>query len=115
MLVYICKKIAYSLFVSKIGYFDNYNPNILFIVETKLYENYATYFFLQPNYEAIRKDKNVRGDGVLIAVLDKVVAEPLQNAYILHLTIDLQTSTSNPLKLAMNLQLNYTDHQKTSP
>ena len=47
--------------------------------ETKLDANYATYSFLPPNYEAIRKDRNVHGGGVLIAFHDNIVAEPLQN------------------------------------
>ena len=55
------------------------NPDIIFLVETKLDENYATHSFLPPNYEAIRKDKNVHGGGVLIAFRDIIVAEPLQN------------------------------------
>ena len=37
------------------------NPDIIFLVETKLDENYATYSFLPHNYEAIRKDRNVHG------------------------------------------------------
>ena len=55
------------------------NPDIIFLVETKLDANYATYSFLSPNYEAIRKDRNVHGGGVLIAFRDNIVAEPLQN------------------------------------
>ena len=55
------------------------NPDIIFLVETKLDANYATYSFLPPNYEAIRKDRNVHGGGVLIAFRDNIVAEPLQN------------------------------------
>ena len=55
------------------------NPDIIFLVETKLDANYATYSFLPPNYEAIRKDMNVHGGGVLSAFRDNIVAEPLQN------------------------------------
>ena len=55
------------------------NPEIIFLVETKLHANYSTYSFLPPNYEAIRKDRNVHGGGVLIAFRDNIVAEPLQN------------------------------------
>ena len=55
------------------------NPDIIFLVETKLDANYATHSFLPPNYEAIRKDSNVHGGGVLIAFRDNIVAEPLQN------------------------------------
>ena len=55
------------------------NPDIIFLVETKLDANYATYSFLPPNYEAIRKDRSVHGGGVLIAFRNSIVAEPLQN------------------------------------
>ena len=55
------------------------NPDIIFLVETKVDANYASYSFLPPNYEAIRKDRNVHGGGVLIVFSDIIVAEPLQN------------------------------------
>ena len=55
------------------------NPDITFLVETKLDANYATYSFLPLNYEATRKDRNVHGGGVHIAFRDTIVAEPLQN------------------------------------
>ena len=55
------------------------NPDIIFLVETKLDENYATRSFLPPNYEAIRKDRNVHGGGVLVAFRNNIVAEPLQH------------------------------------
>ena len=45
----------------------------------KLDENYATYSFLPPNYEAIRKNRSVHVSGVLIAFSDDIVAESLQN------------------------------------
>ncbi len=91
-----------------------------FLVETKLDANYATYSFLPLNYEASRKDRNVHGGEFLLAFRNTVVAEPLQNlnsnceiilekkltlhetnAYTLHLVIDPQMTTSNPLKLSM--------------
>ena len=50
------------------------NPDFIFLVETKLDANYATYSFVPPNYEAIR---NVHGGGVLIAFRDNIVAEHL--------------------------------------
>ena len=55
------------------------NSDIIFLVETKLDANYAINSFLPPNYEAIRKDTNVHGRGVLIAFRDNIVSEPLQN------------------------------------
>ncbi|MBA1446886.1 MAG: endonuclease/exonuclease/phosphatase family protein [Gammaproteobacteria bacterium] len=55
------------------------NPDIIFLVETKIDENYPTYSFLPPNYNAIRKDRNAHGGGVLIAFRDDIVAEPLAN------------------------------------
>ena len=53
------------------------NPDIIFLVETKIDENYPTYSFLPPNYSAIRKDRNTHGGGVLIAFRDDIVVEPL--------------------------------------
>ena len=50
----------------------------MFLVETKLDENYATYSS-PTNYEAIRKDRNFHGGGILIAFRDDIVAETLQN------------------------------------
>ena len=55
------------------------NPDIMFLVETKIDENYPTYSFLPPNYNAIRKDRSIHGGGVLIAFRDDIVAEPLSN------------------------------------
>ena len=55
------------------------NPDIMFVVETKIDENYPTYSFLPPNYTAIRKDRSIHGGGVLIAFRDDIVAEPLTN------------------------------------
>jgi exonuclease III len=55
------------------------NPDIMFLVETKIDENYPTYSFLPPNYNAIRKDRSIHGGGVLIAFRDDIVAEPLTN------------------------------------
>ena len=55
------------------------NPDIMFLVETKIDENYPTYSFLPPNYKAIRKDRSIHGGGVLIAFRDDIVAEPLTN------------------------------------
>ena len=51
----------------------------MFPVETKIDENYPTYSFLPPNYNAIRKDRSIHGGGVLIAFRDDIVAEPLTN------------------------------------
>ena len=48
------------------------NPDIMFLVETKLDSNYQTYSFLPPNYVAIRKDRNAHGGGVLIAFRDDI-------------------------------------------
>ena len=55
------------------------NPDIIFLVETKLDSNYQTYSFLPANYVAIRKDRNAHGGGVLIAFRDDITAEPLDN------------------------------------
>ena len=55
------------------------NPDIIFLVETKLDSNYQTYSFLPPNYVAIRKDRNAHGGGVLIAFRDDITAESLDN------------------------------------
>ena len=55
------------------------NPDIMFLVETKIDKNYPTYSFLPPNYNAIRKDTSIHGGGVLIAFRDDIVAEPLTN------------------------------------
>ena len=55
------------------------NPDIIYLVETKLDSNYQTYSFLPPNYEAIRKDRNAHGGGVLIAFRDDITAESLDN------------------------------------
>ena len=55
------------------------NPDIIFLVETKLDSNYQTYSFLPPNYVAIRKYRNAHGGGVLIAFRDDITAEPLDN------------------------------------
>ena len=55
------------------------NPDIIFLVETKLDSNYQTYSFLPPNYVAIRKDRNSHGGGVLIAFRDDITAESLDN------------------------------------
>ena len=51
----------------------------MFLIETKIDENYPTYSFPQPNYNAIRKDRTIHGGGVLIAFRDDIVAEPLTN------------------------------------
>ena len=48
------------------------NPDIIFLVATKLDSNYQTYPFLPPNYVAIRKDRNAHGGGVLIAFRDDI-------------------------------------------
>ena len=48
------------------------NPEIIFLVETKLDSNYQTYSFLPPNYVAIRKDRNAHGGGVLVAFRDDI-------------------------------------------
>ena len=53
------------------------NPDIIFLVETKLDSNYQTYSFLPPNYVAIRKDRNAHGGGVLITFRDEITAETL--------------------------------------
>ena len=55
------------------------NPDVIFLVETKLDSNYQTYSFLPPNYVAIRKDRNAHGGGVLIAFRDDITAESLDN------------------------------------
>ena len=55
------------------------NPDITFLVETKLDKNYQTYSFLPPNYVAIRKDRNAHGGGVLVAFRDDITAESLDN------------------------------------
>ena len=55
------------------------NPDIIFLVETKLDSNYQTYSFLPPNYVAIIKDRNAHGGGVLIAFRDDITAESLDN------------------------------------
>ena len=55
------------------------NPDIIFLVETKLDSNYQTYSFLSPNYVAIRKDRNAHGGGVLVAFRDDITAESLDN------------------------------------
>jgi len=44
------------------------NPDILFLMETKLDSSIPTYSFLPTNYEAIRKDRNAHGGGDLIAL-----------------------------------------------
>ena len=51
----------------------------MFLVETKIDENYPTYSFLPPNYNAIQKDRSIHRGGVLIAFRDDIVAEPLTN------------------------------------
>ena len=55
------------------------NPDIIFLVETKLDSIYQTYSFLPPNYVAIRKDRNAHGGGVLITFRDEITAETLDN------------------------------------
>ena len=55
------------------------NPDIIFLVETKLESNYQTYSFLPPNYVAIRKYRNAHGGGVLVAFRDAITAESLDN------------------------------------
>ena len=55
------------------------NPDLVFLVETKLDSNYQTYSFLPPNYVAIRKDRNAHGGGVLVAFRDDIIAEYLDN------------------------------------
>ena len=52
------------------------NPDILFLVETKLDSSIPTYSFLPTNYEAIRKDRNAHGGGVLIALRNDIIADP---------------------------------------
>ncbi len=55
------------------------NPDIIFLVETKLDSNYQTYSFLPPIYVAIRNYRNAHGGGVLVAFRDDVTAESLDN------------------------------------
>ena len=55
------------------------NPDIIFLLETKLDSNYQSYSFLPPNYVAIRKDRNAHGGGVLVAFRDYMTAESLDN------------------------------------
>ena len=55
------------------------NPDIIFLVESKLDSNYQTYSFLPPNYVAIRKDRNAHGGVILIAFRDDITAESLDN------------------------------------
>ena len=57
------------------------NPDIIFLVETKLDSNYQTYSFLPPNYVAIRKDRNAHSGGVLVAFRDYITSESLDNKF----------------------------------
>ena len=107
------------------------NPDKIFLVETKLDSNYQTYSFLPPNYEAIRKDRNAHGGGVLIAFRDDITAESLDNLnsnceivwtkihfarttnqYSLHPTTDPLATIWHHSKLFKHPSQNYTDHKK---
>ena len=48
------------------------NPDIIFLVETKLDSNYQTYSFRPPNYVAIRKDRNAHGGDITAESLDNL-------------------------------------------
>ncbi|KAK2157011.1 hypothetical protein NP493_1918g00001 [Ridgeia piscesae] len=96
------------------------NADIMFLVETKIDENYPTYSFLPPNYNAIRKDRSIHGGGVLIAFRDDIVADHLNlnsncemcgqkfilqeiNPFTLPATTDPPMTISNHLKPCTNL------------
>ena len=104
------------------------DPDIIFLVETKLDNNYQTYSFLPPNYVAIRKDRNAHGGGVLIAFRDDITAESLDNlnsnCEIVWTKIHFARNKSiffasyystiwHHSKLFKHLSQNYTDHTKT--
>ena len=44
-------------------------------METKLDSSIPTYYFLPTNNEAIRKDRNAHGDGVLKALGNDIIAD----------------------------------------
>jgi exonuclease III len=64
-----CNSVKSTVKVSQLqATINSTNPDILFLVETKLDSSIPTYSFLPINYEAIRKDRNAHGRGVLIAL-----------------------------------------------
>ena len=56
------------------------DPDIILLVETKLYSSISTYSFLPFNYEAIRNDRNIHGGVLLIAVRTDIIADPKTNS-----------------------------------
>ena len=72
-----CNSIKSTAKVSQLQATQNLtNPDIFFLVETKLDSSIPTYSFLPTNYEAIRKDRNTHGGGVLIALRNEIIADP---------------------------------------
>ena len=55
------------------------NPDILFLLETKLDSSIPAYSFLPTDYEAIRKDHIVHGGGILIALRNDIIEDPQDN------------------------------------
>ena len=53
-----------------------HEPNIILGCESKLDQSIASYSVFPPNFEVFRKDRNVSGGGVFIAVRDDLIANP---------------------------------------
>ena len=55
---------------------STHSPDAIFLVETKVDDTVPTYSFLPSNYQAIRKDRDSHGGGVLIAFRDDIISNP---------------------------------------
>ena len=62
---------------------DQYSPDCIILVETKLDENYSnSEFFDLNNWNVVvRKDRNIHGGGIIMAVLRKYTASPVNIEY----------------------------------
>ena len=53
---------------------DYTDPDVLIITETKIYDTVHTSEFLPSNFKAFRRDRTLRGGGVMIAVKEQFTA-----------------------------------------
>ena len=56
---------------------DYTDPDVLIITETKIYDTVHTSEFLPSNFKAFRRDRTLRGGGVMIAVKEQFTANEL--------------------------------------
>ena len=77
-----CNSVKSTVKVSQLqATINSTNHDIPFLVKTKLDSSIPTNSILPTNYEAIRKDRNAHGVGVLIALRNDIIADLQDNQF----------------------------------